>query len=495
MNAMSRGTGTAGARARLTTLVAACTVACSSGIDGLHLVGDSLDGSSVGGSTHGGGDGGNANGESGGTSNGGNGGNGDVTANGGGQGEGGNAETGGSADSGGNGGSGNDPGGGGATAGGGVMSFVSGGRSNGGNGNGGRVTTGGTAGAGMSGSGGASNGGSAGMGMGGSGMGGVGTGGMGAGGMAVTGPLDPVVVTVPGLPGTITAAAWSAPYFYLLGASTHQFWRLDPEGRVLSAPKNLPTGVQPHAFGASRDSVFVVTATSAYKIPAATGYTSESGATLAKQNLVDATGAYASGFFLIGDSSNSGSTVAQMLNEASGTVSSQTKLGPVWQVASDGANFGFVTRDTNSIMRLHAVAASASLSPVASPCMGGTSAGEAGNPLSVSGQTLAWFRIAGGNNLLSLGTVSGGTCAPKATYTANTNSDPKVPGLIDADDAIFIKTLAGGSGKVLIHHRAGDDSTAASFTLDQAVGIVAIVTSSHYAIIVANGATPVVIQY
>ncbi|HEX3597539.1 MAG TPA: hypothetical protein VHU80_20665 [Polyangiaceae bacterium] len=491
MNPMSRGKGAVDARARFAAALAACAVACSSGIDGYNLVDDAAGsgaragkGSSDGGDANG--DGGGGTSDSGGTASGGN--LGDGASNNGGAGNAG-ASNGGT----GNRGTGGTGSGGRVATGGNASGGVNtGGAANGGSGNGGNAgagTGGGNGGSAGKGTGGVSTGGTGG---GNGGNGGASTGGMGgAGGIPVLG--NPVVVTLNKMLTGITAAAWSSGSFYLLQPIANQFWRINIEAlTVVNGPYPLPSDSWSTAFGASAQSVFVATKTKVYRVPAATGSSSVTGVPLTN-SLVAPAGGYANGYFLLGDSSNGGSTPAQALSDAGTLNTSAKNLGTVYQVAGDGANVAFTTFDVSSQRYKAHVVAGGTFTRNASPCTAGALDSN-DFPISVAGSSVAWVLNAAQSKQLNIGTVSSGTCSTPGSYLFGSSGGPSAVGLIDANDALVFDSYVSGSGNVVIIGSRAKSTPATVVTGTDNDPKSIIVGGGHYAVVV-TGNIPGVLEF
>jgi hypothetical protein len=462
---------------------AAWVVACSAGVDGFRIddkgghAGDGSGGGSseTGGATASGGDGG-ATADSGGASSGGRGKGGDGGL--------------------GNGGAGKPPSSGGSNElnTGGATLMTSGGQ--GGTGNGGVASGGGKA-TGGTGNGGAGGKGSGGIGSGGIGAGGAGTGGAngGAGGMNTTTPGDPVQVPLsdPSLTG-ITAAAWDGSFFFLLQASAHQFYQVNPAPPTaqVTGPFPLPTGVAAYAFGVSSSGVFVVAGTKAFKVPR-TGYTSQAGVTIPA--FTQPSGAYAGSYFLIGDLANSGSSTARALDASGALASTASSLGAVYAVGSDGSNFGYSTFDGN-VMRVHQIPGS-SLSPNAFDCAG-DSAGGQDHQISVYGNTVAWVKGESTFMLLYIAQNSSGTCPvppPQPIQYGTSGAGPYAVGLINDGDALVVEKFASGTGELQIHGRSGQHKPLTNVYFSGSTQPKQIVVGSgHYAAVV-SGYTPAIISF
>ena len=481
---MSRGPRLRVAHARLAAALGALGVACSSGLGDYHLVHERGDGSA--GVTV--------------TGSGGN-----DTVGGAPSEDGGSGNQGGQSDGGGNQGGQSDGGGGGTgNRGAGGTAGASGGRPMGGS-----VSAGGL-GAGGVGAGGVGNGG---MGTGGVGMGGGsggrgGTAGVGAGGLVSTGGAggmgtggtggigDPVLVTLNKPLSNITAAAWSAPSFYMLEGPSSRYWRVDPEGATVAGPYPLPTDIYSAAFGVSPTSVYAASKTKVYRVPAATGSSTAAGVALTTK-LNQPSGAYAGGYFLIGDMASSGATGQAFSDATNGMYAGAASMGTIYQVASDATNFAFYTFDTGlNVLRVNRVAAG-SFSRNSSPCRAGIF-GSQDDAISVAGTSVAWVVLAGGMQKLSIADMPAtGVCPTNVKVTPfGSMSGPNVVGLIDANEAMVFDSFSTGYGKVVILGGVNGRSALASINpTNNALNPQSIIIGAgHYAAI-TTGDVPSVFKF
>jgi hypothetical protein len=327
------------------------------------------------------------------------------------------------------------------------------------------------------------------------GSGGTGAGGAGgAGGAAGAGgtmPLMPEKVPLDRMLSGITAAAWADGHFFLLEAPAHQFWELGPDGAV-AGPRTLPPEgtIAPHAFGASADSVYVIASDRVYKVPHA-GSSNVAGANLVTKGLMALNGAYAKGYFLIGDATVAGAK-AQAFVDADGAVTALTALGTLHMVASDGSNFGLREGSTNTTL-LHTVASGANMSLNDWPCDGGNTNTSGDSPVAVHGQTLAWLLVGGQNKLLYFATVTNGKCLLQPNPVIfGTTEGPKAVGLIDDEHALVVDSRASGSGNVLLVGRTGEMTK--SDSLPFGVFPKSIVVGEQRAVIVGDG-PPTLIRF
>jgi hypothetical protein len=326
--------------------------------------------------------------------------------------------------------------------------------------------------------------------------GGAGNGGSAGGGgtaMSLVTPGQVPLDHTPELTG-ITAAAWGGDYFFLLEPGAHQFWQVEPDTGSVTGPFALPNVMLvPHAFGASREFVYVVGVNKAYRVPRA-GSTTTPGANLATTVSETAIGAYANGYLLIGDAQ--GTKTAQVFSDDTGTVSTATKIGAIFAVASDGLNFAFTT--LGSQMLVNAVPSGPGMAANAAPCSGG-SVMAMDYPVSISGQTVAWVVTAGNYMQVTFATIAQGSCAEKmldrVLFGKPGKGAPPVVGLINDNQALVFDSYESGSGDMRLVERRGGATPPFTVKLGgQKYPTAIVVGEQHYAFIVADNA-PAMIHF
>jgi hypothetical protein len=202
-----------------------------------------------------------------------------------------------------------------------------------------------------------------------------------------------------------------------------------------------------------------------------------------------AVGAYASGYFLIGDAANNGNFTAQAVNDA-GTMVSAGNLGVIYQVASDGTHFAFTTTD-GSFLYLHVVDAGV-FTRNANPCKG-DAFGLHGEPISVASTNVGWVFLAGQFQQLKIGPVSGGTCGNILNSNEyGTMAGSNAVGLINGTDALVVSAFGASSQVMLLRTGAGTSEKLDNVTTGFPKSIV--VGAGHYAAIV-TGSTPAVLGF
>jgi hypothetical protein len=369
----------------------------------------------------------------------------------------------------------------------------------------------------MGGAGGSSGGVGGGSGAGGAGGGGTpGTGGAGgvpstggipsSGGIPSTGgvpntggaPGDPVQVTLTPQPSGITAASWrpdlTPPRFYLLEAGMNRFWSLNPATGAVSGPLALPTGsVVPRAFGTSAGFAYVVIGNAINRVPigGSTTATAVLPITLGGAALT-VTGAYAAGWFLVGQTS--GATYA-LYDTASALDSGAGSLTNVNRVVTDGKSFAFRNLVVNTA-EAHLIGASSPFKALQTPCAAGTAA-NLGDPLGVSGNTVAWIICGGTSCQLHFATVSGGVCTPGSSVAVGmSGASARFVGLIDDQYALVLPNVFGTSADVQIIKAGGGFSSKilAGVSLGSKAAYMFVMGPPHYAVVLSDD-FPAVISF
>lgn len=389
----------------------------------------------------------------------------DASVTGGAQNSGGALATGGAPNSGGSGATGGATGGTGGGSGGATGGTPnSGGAPTGGTGGGsGGAPTGGTGG----GSGGATGGTGGGSGGTGGGSGGAtgGTGG-GSGGSGGTGyPGNPVqvpLVNASGL-GGITAAAWepTSRRFFLLQYAARQYWIVATDGTA-SGPFALSgTGsVSPTTFGASTTNVYFASGSTStlYRQPISGG-TAFSKAIPGNPNLTLLSGAFANGWFFMGNSGGAGQALAEGQTNFDANAPNITSATVV---TTDGVSFAFRTIGSANDSVISRIAPG-SFAVDANPCSAGGFNSNRDFPVAVYGTSVAWvilFPFATNPYQLNLATTSSGTCdLPMQLNFGNSTNGSPIVGLISSTDALITPLVTGTGGTVTIDIKRPADPT------------------------------------
>jgi hypothetical protein len=300
-----------------------------------------------------------------------------------------------------------------------------------------------------------------------------------------------VVTLSPSTPSGIVAAAWANKKFYLLQpGSPNQFWTVDPVEGAVMGPYALPADSSMMTIGVSANAVFVASKTKVYQVGLGGSSTATSTGTFSTA-AVSPVGAYATGYFLVGDAANGGKFTAQAMDDSGAMVAGASNLGAIRQVASDGTRFAFTVPKVN-LLALHVVTAG-TFTLNANPCTGNTVASQ-NTPISIAGTNVGWVYYAGGNLQLKIGPIPGGTCGSILSSSVYMSPSYAV-GMIDGTDALVVTAFSITSQVTLMRLGNGTPQV-----LDNASNgfpnSIIVANGFNYAVIVTDSpGTPAVLAW